>query len=85
MNILRTICNYIRGEFGKCDILPEESVQDLLTGYMESEYRIYKIRIRMIYKIIVLTSDMDRLAILSHLIYPIRCDKRQNKLINNIN
>ena len=35
------ICNYIIYSFGKRDILPEESVQNLGTGYMEAEYRTY--------------------------------------------
>ena len=38
---LRIIFGNIRYEFGKCVILPEESVQNLVTGYMEAEYRIY--------------------------------------------
>ena len=32
------ICNYIRDSFWKCDILPEEEVHNLGTGYMEAEY-----------------------------------------------
>ena len=35
------ICNYLRDAFGKRAILPEESVQNLGTGYMEAEYRTY--------------------------------------------
>ena len=30
----RIICNYIRDAFGKRDILPEEAVHNLGTGYM---------------------------------------------------
>ena len=37
MTSLRIICNYIRYAFGKCDILPEEAVHHLGTGYMEAE------------------------------------------------
>ena len=36
------ICNHIRYAFGKRDILPEEAVQNLGTGYMEAEYRTYE-------------------------------------------
>ena len=35
---LRMICNYIRYAFGKRDILPEEEVHNLRTGYMVEEY-----------------------------------------------
>ena len=38
----RIICNYIIDEFGKRDILPEEAVHNLGTGYMQSEYRTYE-------------------------------------------
>ena len=37
-----TICNYIRYTFGKHDILPEEAVHNLGTGYMQSEYGTYE-------------------------------------------
>ena len=40
-NIINTsviiICNYIRGTFGHRDILPQEAVHNLGTGYMEAE------------------------------------------------
>ena len=36
------ICNYIRYAFGKRDILPEEAVHNLGTGYMEAEYEKYE-------------------------------------------
>ena len=36
------ICNYIRDEFWKRAILPEESVDNLGTGYMEAEYGKYE-------------------------------------------
>ena len=39
---LRIICNYTRYAFGECDILPEEAVHNLVTGYMEAEYRTYE-------------------------------------------
>ena len=42
LTILRMICNYIRDAFGKCAILPEEAVHDLVTGYMEAEYITYE-------------------------------------------
>ena len=38
---LRIICNCIREAFGKYDILPEGAVQNLGTGYMESDYGTY--------------------------------------------
>ena len=34
---LSIICNYMRNEFGKRAILPEESVHNLGTGFMEEE------------------------------------------------
>ena len=36
------ICNYIRDAFGKYAILPEEAVHDLVTRYMEAEYKTYE-------------------------------------------
>ena len=33
------ICNYIRYAIGNCAILPEEAVHNLVTGYMEAEYK----------------------------------------------
>ena len=42
LTILRIICIYIRDEFGNRDILPEEAVQSLGTGYMEAEYGTYE-------------------------------------------
>ena len=36
------VCNYIRDEFGKHDILPEETVHNLGKGYMEAEYKTYE-------------------------------------------
>ena len=39
---LRIICNYIRYAFGKRDILSEEAVHNLGTGYMVAEYGTYK-------------------------------------------
>ena len=42
MTILIIICNYIRGAFGKRDILPEDAVQNLGTGYMEAECGTYE-------------------------------------------
>ena len=41
LNRLRIICNYIRDAFGKRDILPEEAVHNLGTGYTEEEYGTY--------------------------------------------
>ena len=38
----RIICNYIRDAFGKSDILTEEAVKNLGTGYMRSEYGTYE-------------------------------------------
>ena len=42
VNIILTrliiICNYIRYATGKRDILPEEAVHNLVTGYMEADY-----------------------------------------------
>ena len=38
----RIICNYIIDLFGKRDILPEEAVHNLVTGYMEAEYVTYE-------------------------------------------
>ena len=42
LTILRIIFGNIRYEFGKRAILSEESVQNLVTGYMEAEYRTYE-------------------------------------------
>ena len=42
LNRWRIIYNYIRDAFGKRDILPEEAVHNLATGYMQSEYRTYE-------------------------------------------
>ena len=42
LTILRIIFSNIRYEFGKRAILSEESVQNLVTGYMEAEYRTYE-------------------------------------------
>ena len=42
LNSLIIICNDIRYEFGKCDILPEEAVHNLGTGYMGVEYGTYE-------------------------------------------
>ena len=36
------ICNYIRDSFGKGDILPEEEVHNLGTGYIKSDYGTYE-------------------------------------------
>ena len=38
----RTICNYIRDAFGKCNILPEEEMKNLEKVYMKAEYRTYE-------------------------------------------
>ena len=42
LTILIIIFNYIRVECGKRAILPEESVHNLGTGYMEAEYVTYE-------------------------------------------
>ena len=42
LHISRITCNYTRYTFGKHDILPEEAVQNLGTGYMEAEYGTYE-------------------------------------------
>ena len=42
LTILIIICNYVRDAFGKRDSLPEESVNNLVTGYMEAEYETYQ-------------------------------------------
>ena len=39
---LSIICNYIRDALWKRDILPEEAVHNLGTGYMEVKYRTYE-------------------------------------------
>ena len=38
LTILRIICNYIRYEFGKHDILPGKTVHNVGSGYIQTEY-----------------------------------------------
>ena len=42
MTRLRIIYIYIRDSFGKRNILPEEAVHNLGTGYVEAEYGTYE-------------------------------------------
>ena len=41
LTILRIICNYIRYEFGKHDILPGKTVHNVGSGYIQTEYGTY--------------------------------------------
>ena len=71
----RTICNYIRDEFGKSAILCKESVQSLGTGFMKEDYGTYWYEKDEVMENMILTSDIDRLTVFLPLRYPIWCAK----------